>query len=142
MAAKRRVLTASLTFLSLVPLLASFQCYGLMLCQMLLQFRRQQQLCMQAASQFNRALARYKHIRRRVVCRRERIWRHPGRTDQWWKNLYSGVLPVSEWRKNLRMTRESFMTLADELRPFLQPGRSPRGLDVISVENNNFILFS
>ena len=25
-------------------------------------------------------------------------------------------------------------SLADELRPFLEPGRSPRGLDVLSVE--------
>lgn len=26
------------------------------------------------------------------------------------------------------------MSLADELRPFLEPGRSPRGLEVLSVE--------
>ena len=39
-----------------------------------------------------------------------------------------------EWKKNLRMNRAVFMSVPDELRPFLQPGRSPRGLDVLSVE--------
>ena len=39
-----------------------------------------------------------------------------------------------EWKKNLRMNRAVFLSVADELRPFLQPGRSPRGLDVLSVE--------
>ena len=40
----------------------------------------------------------------------------------------------SEWKKNLRMDRDVFIALADEIRPYLQPGRSPRGLDVLSVE--------
>ena len=32
------------------------------------------------------------------------------------------------------MDRDVFIALADEIRPYLQPGRSPRGLDVLSVE--------
>ena len=32
------------------------------------------------------------------------------------------------------MDRDLFVLLADELRPYLQPGRSPRGMDVLSVE--------
>lgn len=32
------------------------------------------------------------------------------------------------------MDRQTFMEVADELRPYLQPNRSPRGLDVLSVE--------
>ena len=72
---------------------------------------------------------------RRAVHRRGRLWRNPGRTEQWWQNLYSGILPESEWKKNLRMDRHVFMAIADGLRPYLQPrGRSPRGLDVLSVE--------
>ena len=46
----------------------------------------------------------------------------------------TGILPESEWKKNLRMDRHVFIALADEIRPYLQPGRSPRGLDVLSVE--------
>ena len=32
------------------------------------------------------------------------------------------------------MDCDVFIALADEIRPYLQPGRSPRGLDVLSVE--------
>ena len=32
------------------------------------------------------------------------------------------------------MDRAVFMSVVNELRPFLQPARSPRGLDVLSVE--------
>ena len=32
------------------------------------------------------------------------------------------------------MDRAVFMSVVDELRTFLQPGRSPRGLDVLFVE--------
>ena len=44
------------------------------------------------------------------------------------------MLLESEWKKNLRMDRDVFMALADEIRPYLQPGRSPQGLDVLLVE--------
>ena len=62
------------------------------------------------------------------------MWRNSERTEQWWLNLFNGILPEREWKKNLRMDRAVFMSVVDELRPFLQPGRSPRGLDVLSVE--------
>ena len=40
-------------------------------------------------------------------------------------------------KQNGKRTQEWIVkcfSLADELRPFLEPGRSPRGLDVLSVE--------
>ena len=37
--------------------------------------------------------------------------------------MFNGILPEREWKKNLRMDRAVF-----------QPARSPRGLDVLSVE--------
>ena len=97
MADNKRVIAANLTFLSLLPLLAAFQCCGLMLCQLILQVRRQQQLTIQVAFRFNTARARLTQVRRGILRRRGRIWRHPGRTDQWWQNLYNGVLLASEW---------------------------------------------
>ena len=134
MADKRKVLAASLIFLSLVPLAAAFQCLGLLFCTLLIERSHQRQLTLKAALEYNAALAKLRHVRRRVVCRRGRPWRFPGRTDQWWQNLFNGVLPEAEWKKNFRMDRQSFMDLADELRPYLQPSRSPRGLDVLSVQ--------
>ena len=91
-------------------------------------------MLLQAAHQYNAAVARLRHVQRRAVFRQGRLWRNPGRTEQWWLNLYNGILLESEWKKNLRMDRDVFMALADEIRPYLQPGRSPRGLDVLSVE--------
>ena len=91
-------------------------------------------MALQADHQYNAAVARLRHVRRRAVFRRGRPWRNPGRTEQWWLNLYNGILPESEWKKNLRMDRDVFMALPDEIRSYLQPGRSPRGLDVLSVE--------
>ena len=134
MAGKRSVVVASFIILSLAPLVAALQCCGLLFGLLLLNRSHQQQLTFQAANQYNTALARMKHLRRRAIRRRRRCWRTPGRTEQWWLNLYNGILPASAWKKNLRMDREVFMTLANELRPFLQPGIGPRGLDVISVE--------
>ena len=64
------------------------------------------------------------------------MWRNSGGTEQWWLNLFDGILLERERKKNLRINRAVSMSVVDELRPFLQPGRSPKGLDVLSVENN------
>ena len=50
-------------------------------------------------------------------------------------NVISSVYVIYHCRgRGLRMDRDVFIALADEIRPYLQPGRSPRGLDVLSVE--------
>ena len=133
MADGRHFVAVSAIFLSLAYLAATFQLCGLMLTNLILERLRIHRMRLEAANQYNIAVARLRHMRRRQVCRR-RAWRRPGRTEQWWLNLYNGVLPESEWRKNLRMDRDIFVLLADELRPYLQPERSPRGEDVLSVE--------
>ena len=135
MADKRGVLAVNSILHALAFFAAAFQCCGFLLSYLLIEKRRQQRMALQAANQYNAAVARLRHIRRRAVRRRGSLWRNPGRTEQWWQSLYSGILPESEWKKNLRMDRHVFMAIADELRPYLQPrGRNPRGLDVLSVE--------
>ena len=114
--------------------MAAFQCYGLLFLLLLKERRRQQEMTLQAAHQYNAAVARLRYVRRRAIFRQGRLWRNRGRTGQWWQNLYNRILPESEWKKNLRMDRDVFIALADEIRPYLQPCRSPRGLDVLSVE--------
>ena len=126
------VLAVNSILLVLTSLVAAFQCYGLLFLLLLKERRRQQEMTLQAAHQYNAAVARLRYVRRRAIFRR--LWRNCGRTEQWWQNLYNGILPESEWKKNLRMDRDVFIALADEIRPYLQPGRSPRGLDVLSVE--------
>ena len=134
MADKPRLLAVSALFLSLAALAAAFQCGGYLLALLITQRLRQRQLIVQSMQQYNAAAARLRRIRRRIVRRRGRVWRNSGRTEQWWLNLYNGMLPEREWKENLRMDPAVFMSSADELRPFLEPGQSPRGLDVLSVE--------
>ena len=134
MADKLGVLAVNSILLALTSLAAAFQFYGLLFLLLLKQRRCQQQMTLQAAHQYNAAVARLRYVRRRVIFRRGRLWRNCGRTEQWWQNLYNGILPESEWKKNLRMDRDVFIALADEIRPYPQPNRSPRGLDVLSVE--------
>ena len=134
MAGKRRILAVNALFLSLGALVATFQHCGFLLSLLMTQSLRQKQLTVQATQQYNAAVARLRHIRTRINRRRGRMWRNSGRTEQWWLNLFDGILPEREWKKNLRMDRAVFMSVVNELRPFLQPARSPRGLDVLSVE--------
>ena len=104
-------------FFSLVPLADAFQSLGLLFCTLLIERNHQRQLTLKAALEYTSALAKLRHIRRRVVRRHGILWRSPGRTDQWWQNLFNSVLPEVEWKKSFRMDRQIFTELADELRP-------------------------
>ena len=42
-----------------------------------------------------------------------------GRTDQWWRNIIGGNVPDSFWKKNFRMSKDSFHELAAELVPYI-----------------------
>ena len=75
------------------------------------------------------------HMAKRFIClrkrrnsrRKRRWWIAPGRTDLWWKKMISGEAPAEEWKKNFRITRQDFIKLLDELRPFISPdSNSPR----------------
>lgn len=46
-------------------------------------------------------------LRRRV----RSCWKKPGRTEQWWTNLWQGRLLEEEWNVNLRMYMDDFMKL-------------------------------
>ena len=121
-----RVLLGNVLLLSVLPVFAALQCHGMLLCYLLIARQRQQATMLNAALEYNRALAQLRHMKRRMV-RRRRLRRKPGRTDQWWRNLFEGRMLESEWKKNFRMSRDVFMILVDEVRRFLEPRRGPRG---------------
>ena len=105
----------------------------MLLCYLLIARQRQQVTMLNAALEYNRALARLRHVKRRMVGQK-RLRRKPGHTDQWWKNLFEGRMLESEWKKNFRMSRDVFLILVDEVRPFLEPRLGPLRDDVLSVE--------
>ena len=60
-----------------------------------------------------------KRLRRRRNLRKKRsCWHQPGRTDLWWENIRNGISPSESLKKNFRLSKEEFMVLSDELRPY------------------------
>ena len=99
MVPKHKVVVASCMMLCLAYLLDAFQCCGVLYYVLLYQRRLQQQLAVQAVNEHNAALNSLRHIRRRIVRHHRRFWRIPGRTEQWWMNIFNEVLPMSEWKQ-------------------------------------------
>ena len=50
---------------------------------------------------------------------RRKCWLKSGRTNTWWKTFLGGSVPKSEWKDNLRMSKESFQQLCKMLYPYL-----------------------
>ena len=44
-----------------------------------------------------------------------------GKTSLWWDRLLNGEMEESEWKLNLRLSKENFMELVHRLRPQLAP---------------------
>lgn len=74
-------------------------------------------------------------LRARQIRRKKRsVWVVTGRTDQWWQNMIGENVPEWTWRKNFRMTRNSFNELADKLRPFIAPDPNTPNHRFLSTE--------
>ena len=63
-------------------------------------------------------------LKKRKIRGKRRFWVKPGRTDLWWQNMIQNRCLEEDWRKNFRMSKNEFMKLVDELRPFLIPSPS------------------
>ena len=63
---------------------------------------------------------------------RQSIWCKP-RSKEWWKHVVAGVYGDGWWRENLRMSRETFHVVCDQLRPHIQR-QSTTFREPVSVE--------
>ena len=93
---------------------------------LLLQLKNQQELPIaQGTLRQNEFVSRAKQ--KRTTPRKARAyWQKPGMTDQWWTNLWQGQLVEEKWKANLRISRNVFLKLVEELRPYISPDvRSP-----------------
>ncbi len=77
------------------------------------QFHKRKQL-LQVTSTSIRKLKRKKTYKER------RFWIKPGRTSAWWDNFVAGIVIPEEWKENLRMSKDSFYGLCNQLRPFIE----------------------
>ena len=57
----------------------------------------------------------------KVRRKRRSVWYKKGRTDKWWENMLMSILPEDDWKKNFRMSRETFQDLVQELSPWISP---------------------
>ena len=95
----------------------------------------------------NLSLAAYISARKRYLLRkrtnlqahqvrrkRRSVWVINGHTDQWWQNMIGEDVPDWFWKKSFRMSKECFLELADELRPFLAPNSDSLNRRALSME--------
>ena len=57
----------------------------------------------------------------RLFRKKRSCWNTPGRTEERWLKMINGESTPDRWKKNFRMSRDLFMSVLDELRPFLTP---------------------
>ena len=76
MADEGRFVAVTLILLSLLPVIAAYQCHGILLCYLLISRKRQQVTMLNAAMEYNKALARVRHVKRRII-RQRRFQRKP-----------------------------------------------------------------
>mgnify|MGYP002804178431 FL=1 len=60
-----------------------------------------------------------RRVKKKIIRKERRHWIRPGRNNIWWKKIISGISLQDEWRENLRVSRETFDYLCNELRPKL-----------------------
>lgn len=102
-----------------------FQLYGLISLWKIHLRRQEDTICMLLLRKKSYWLRKLKRSRQRYLRRKKRsCWMKPGRTALWWENILNGVSPEESWKKNFRMSRNDFMELATELRPYIsqRPG--------------------
>ena len=49
-----------------------------------------------------------------------RYWIRPGRTRAWWDNFITNVVVPEDWKENFRMSRVTFLSLCEELKPLIE----------------------
>ena len=52
--------------------------------------------------------------------RPRRFWVRPGRVETWWDTFINNVVMPEEWVENFRMSKDSFMSLCYELKPYIE----------------------
>ena len=74
--------------------------------------------------------------------RKRQQWKDPGRVENWWKNALNGLMLEDEWVLNVRMSREDFMALEEQLRFNIRPNQSSfRGDTICSVKKLAMTLY-
>ena len=113
------------------------QCHALFVTYKLLERKRNQMLCMHLSAKKNYLMRKRKHAQLRRFRRKQKsVWVVNGRTDQWWQNMIGGNVPDSFWKKNVRMSKDSFHELAAELVSYIAPKPASPNYRLLDTEKN------
>ena len=136
MALGRRKLVLLLASLNVLVSSAALlpQIYSVLQMQLYMQQQQQAAFLYNLVMETNATSRRHRQFRLRAWRRKRQRWVNPGRTAAWWNNLINGELDESEWKDNLRMSREDFMALVDKLQPYLSPDSESFRKDTIPLE--------
>ena len=92
----KKVLAVYLILLSMFSVITAIQWQGMLFLYLIIARQRRERILLNAAQQYNIAIARLLYVQRRIS-RPRRFRRKHGRTEQWWKNLIEGRRLDSEW---------------------------------------------
>ena len=105
-----------------ILLTLTIQCYGVVIAYQILQAKRLMLLNAYFSTKKNKWARRMKRLKVRRLCRKPRsTWVVKGRTDKWWENIVNGNAPDTVWKKNFRMSKQSFYDLVHKLHPVIGP---------------------
>ena len=127
-----RIVQSLIAVISSLTAALSLTCYTII--TLLLELKNQRDVLISQVASKQSEYVRFARLKRRGERKPRAYWKKPGRTEQWWLNLWQGVLPEEEWKTNLRMSRPEFVKLAEELRPFVSPDPASPNRTALSTE--------
>ena len=124
MAPRTRIVKIGALLLSQFGLLAAlnFQLFDMITAYKMMEMKRNLSLAAYISARKRYMQRKRRNLQARQLRRKRRsVWVINGRTDQWWQKMIGEDVPNWCWKKNFCVSKECFLELADELRPFLSP---------------------
>ena len=134
--ARQKVVLLPLAAISLTTILSLLlQLHGVILLWKIHEVRRNNLIFASIFRKRSYFLRKLKQHKQTLLNRKKRsCWFKPGRTDLWWQNIWNGVAPEEVWKKNFQMTKDSFVELVEELRPYIYPDSKSPNYRAVSAE--------
>ena len=83
----------------------------------------------------NKLKRKRRHMQIRRMFRKPRgFWYKRSRTEDWWLKMISDKASARSWKKNFRMSKESFQDLLAKISPFISPKPNSPNCRLMSAE--------
>ena len=86
-------------------------------------------------SKEDKLMRKRKHIQIRRMLRKPRsYWYEKTGTEDWWLKMIGEEASASSWKKNFRMTKESFTKILAKISPLISPKSNSPNYRLLSAE--------